>query len=230
MSIFAVVPVEVIQDRRLTLEQMRVLIALMSFRNKAGDTVWPSRAAIAELTGMHTANISSATSALVNLGWLEKDGKGGYSKSTRYTIKVPAVCSTTVVERATVAEWATVAESANTTVAERATRQVAESATRIEQTNEQTIEQTNGWGAARPARAKHGKRRPLSSNPPEFDEVLAQIEIEVQGFMTPEEKLAEAEAFTDYYQAVGWVRKSGAQIFSLEKLVADWIGRKEAQQ
>ncbi len=230
MSMFAMVPVEAIQDRRLTLEQMRVLIALLSFRNKAGDTVWPSREAIAERTGMHPANISNATSALVKLGWLEKDGKGGYSKATRYTIKVPAVCSRTVAERATVAEWATVAESANTTVAEQATRQVAESATRIEQTNEQTSEQTNGLGAERPTRTKNGKRRPLSANPPEFDEVLEQIELEVQGFMTPEEKLAEAEAFADYYQALGWVKERGAQIFSLENLVADWIGRREVQQ
>ena len=230
MSMFAMVPVEVIQDRRLTLEQMRVLIALLSFRNKAGDTVWPSRAAIAELTGVHTANISSATSALVQLGWLEKDGKGGYSKSTRYTIKVPAVCSRTVAERATVAESATVAEWAYTTVADQATRQVADSATRIEQTIEQTKEQTNDWGASRPARATNGKRRPLSANPPGFDEVLSLIEYEVQGFMSPEEKLAEAEAFSDYYQAIGWVRKGGAQIFSLEKLVADWIGRKEMRQ
>lgn len=224
------VPIEVIQDRRLTLEQIRVLVALLSFRNKVGDTVWPSRAAIAERTGMHPANISSATTALVALGWLEKDGKGGHSKATRYTIKAQEVCSQTVAERATVADAATVAERATPTVAQQATRPLADSATRIEQTNEQTREQTNDLGASRPTRAKNGKRRPLSANPPGFDEVLSLIECEVQGFMTPEEKLAEAEAFTDYYQAIGWVRKGGAQIFSLEKLVADWIGRKEMQQ
>jgi hypothetical protein len=46
---FALVPIEVVMDRRLTLEQTRVLIALFSFRAKNTDTVWPSRAAIAEL-------------------------------------------------------------------------------------------------------------------------------------------------------------------------------------
>ena len=51
-SEFSVVPLEVVQDRRLTLEQTRVLIALFSFRNKATNTVWPSRAAIAERTGV----------------------------------------------------------------------------------------------------------------------------------------------------------------------------------
>ena len=86
---FAVVPLEVVQDRRLTLEQTRVLVALFSFRNKVTNTVWPSRAAIAERTGMHPSNISSATTALVNLGWLVKEGNGGHSKVTRYTLCVP---------------------------------------------------------------------------------------------------------------------------------------------
>ncbi|MVT36797.1 hypothetical protein GO497_02945 [Acidovorax citrulli] len=50
---FSLVPIEVILDKRLTLEQTRVLIALFSFRNKVTDTVWPSRAKISERTGMH---------------------------------------------------------------------------------------------------------------------------------------------------------------------------------
>ena len=138
----SVVPIEVIQDRRLTLEQTRVLIALFSFRNKVTNTVWPSRAAIAERTGMHPSNISSATTALVALGWLQKDGLGGYSKSTRYTLCVPDLSKpTTVADQATVAESATVAERATTTVAERATQTVADQATRKEQSIELSIEQ-----------------------------------------------------------------------------------------
>lgn len=94
---FAAVPLVALADRRLTLEQIRVLIALLSFASKDSPVVFPSRQAISELTGMHLANISSATSALENLGWLKKDGKGGYSKATRYTITVPD----TVAEQAT---------------------------------------------------------------------------------------------------------------------------------
>ena len=136
-SEFSVVPLEVVQDRRLTLEQTRVLIALFSFRNKATNTVWPSRAAIAERTGMHPANISAATSALVKLGWLEKVGKGGFSKSACYTLKLP----TTVADQATVVDSATVARSATNTVAHSATSTVAHSATRKEQSIEQSNEQ-----------------------------------------------------------------------------------------
>lgn len=141
---FAVVPLEVIQDRRLTLEQTRVLVALFSFRNKVTNTVWPSRAAIAERTGMHPSNISSATTALVSLGWLLKEGTGGHSKSTRYTLCVPELVKpTTVAQQATVAESATVARSATPTVAHSATPPLADSATRKEQSIEHTNEQKN---------------------------------------------------------------------------------------
>lgn len=210
---FAMVPVEVIQDRRLTLEQMRVLIALLSFRNKAGDTVWPSRAAIAELTGVHTANISSATSALVQLGWLEKDGKGGYSKSTRYTIKVPAVCSRTVAERATVAESATVAEWAYTTVADQATRQVADSATRIEQTNEQTSEQTTICACT-----------PLSECPPTLDDVISAFMANDAASVLPD---TEAPALFDWYQSTGWLGNGGKEVYSLAELIDKWLEEPE---
>ena len=132
MTAFAQVPIQVIQDSRLTLEQLRVLIALLSFGNKHGGSVWPKRALIAERTGMHPANISAATSALVKLGWIEKVGKGGFSKSVCYTIKLST----------TVADQATVARSATNTLADSATSTVAHSATRKEQTIEQTKEQT----------------------------------------------------------------------------------------
>lgn len=157
-SQFSVVPLEVIQDKRLTLEQTRVLIALFSFRNKVTNTVWPSRASIAERTGMHPSNISSATTALVALGWLAKDGLGGHSKATRYTLcspdlepkKVVQPAAPTVAERATVAQSATVAEratvaaSATQTVAQSATPPLADQATRKEVSIEVSIEQSNG--------------------------------------------------------------------------------------
>lgn len=170
-GMFAMVPLAVIQDRRLTLEQTRVLIALYSFRNKTSDIVWPSRETLASLTGIHPSNISSATTALVGLGWVKKAGDGGLSRAARYTLCDPVE---TVAEQATnsVAEPATknVAERATPKgkkVAESATQKVADQATTPEQVtvadsargpvadsattpvadsargNEQTIEQTN---------------------------------------------------------------------------------------
>ncbi|MFN5744632.1 MAG: helix-turn-helix domain-containing protein [Methylococcaceae bacterium] len=157
MTAFAQVPIQVIQDSRLTLEQLRVLIALLSFGNKDGGSVWPKRALIAERTGMHPANISAATTALVKLGWLEKVGKGGFSKSTRYTLKMPTTVAHSATSGSTDAQKtvnrctanarrtlneATVARSATNTLVDSATSTVAHSATCKEQAIEQTKEQT----------------------------------------------------------------------------------------
>lgn len=147
---FSIVPLEVIQDKRLTLEQVRVLVALFSFRNKTTNTVWPSRAAIAERTCVHPSNISEATTALAKLGWLTKEGLGGFSKSTRYTLTTPDLALQTIAQKATIAESATVAQSATRGIAQSATRAIAESATRTEQSIEQSNEQSNPSSASLP--------------------------------------------------------------------------------
>lgn len=144
---FTIAPNALWADHRLTLEQLRVLGALLSFCTPESRTCWPRRQLIADRSGVHIANVSSATTALEGLGWLVKDGKGGHSKATRYTITVPETLadSATVAEQATVAESARgmrVAESATVapaaTVADSATSTLAESATRKEETSEQT--------------------------------------------------------------------------------------------
>lgn len=86
---FAIVPVEACQDPRLSKMQLRVLIALLSFRAKNTDTIWPKRQALSELCGYTERNISKTTSDLVKLGWLQKEGKGGYSNSCKYRVTVP---------------------------------------------------------------------------------------------------------------------------------------------
>ena len=153
---FALIPIEVALDRRLTQRQMRVLIALFSFRNKTTNTVWPSRAAIAARTNMDETRISVATSDLVKLGWLLKVGEGGHSKATRYTLCVPEIEATTLPESGTVKAKRTVPQSGRVsgqstlpesgTVPESGTRPLPESGRSTlpesgrgkEQTNEQT--------------------------------------------------------------------------------------------
>ena len=110
---------------------------------------------------MHVANVSAATTALERLEWLEKTGKGGYSKATRYTIKVP----TTVADPATVAHSATVVDQASPTEADSATRPLADSATRKELTSEQTSKQTKESDAVRTATSIKGTRAPRASLP-----------------------------------------------------------------
>lgn len=131
---FAVVPLEVATDDRLTKMQLRVLIALLSFRAKNTDTVWPKRSSLAKRCGYNERTISKVTTQLVNLGWLEKTGKGGYSQSCHYRITVP--------ELDTVPEAETVPEPDTSTVSKPDTSTVPEPDTRNKQTNEQTNEQT----------------------------------------------------------------------------------------
>ena len=52
-SIFSLVPIDVLIDKRLTLEQLKILIGLLSFRSKNTDCVWPTRDQLAERCGMH---------------------------------------------------------------------------------------------------------------------------------------------------------------------------------
>lgn len=105
--IFSIVPIEVAMDRRLSMRQMRVLLALFSFRGKTTNMIWPSRKALSERTGLDASTISTATSDLVRLGWLKKEGRGGKSMATRYTLCVPDFDAQTVAESVTVAESAT---------------------------------------------------------------------------------------------------------------------------
>lgn len=136
INVFSLMPVEVWQDERLTFCHVRVLGALLSFRAKNTDVVWPGRAAIAERCRMHVSNVSKATKELVEFGWLEKEGLGGYSKSTRYRVIVPALEKTQPETQTTLVDSTTVAES--TTVVDSATRVVADSTTRKEETKEET--------------------------------------------------------------------------------------------
>ena len=65
------VPVEVALDQRLSKTHLRVLISLLSFRSRNSDTVFPARYELAARTGLAETKISTATSELEALGWLQ---------------------------------------------------------------------------------------------------------------------------------------------------------------
>ncbi len=85
---WAKVPELIIRDDRLTCRQLRVLLALLLHKGK-DSLVWPSRSTLAELTGFSENRISSITTDLEALGWLEKHGNGGRNRATRYRLKTP---------------------------------------------------------------------------------------------------------------------------------------------
>jgi len=132
---FSMVPLAAFSDRRLTYRQLVVLSVICSFRQGSNDlTVSAGRDEIAERCGLHPSVISAATTDLVNLGWLEKSGRGGRAMKTTYLITILETVaeSETVTHYATVSKPVTVAESE--TVAESVSKTVADSATPLYRT------------------------------------------------------------------------------------------------
>jgi len=158
MSI-AVIPMSAITDDRLSKTQLRVLLALYSFRNpKSTNVVFPGREKLAQITGYPVTKISKTTSDLEKLGWLVKDGNGGRSKTTRYSL-----CET-VPETVTVTESETV-----TDLTLNGTRIGILNGTRIGEglLIDQGIDQNISTGDAKPARRKkvNGQSRVTQNTP-----------------------------------------------------------------
>lgn len=126
---FSILPIEALKDTRLTLRDLRVLIALHAFKDQAGRC-WPSRGLLAALTGLPEARISVATTRLAALGWVAKEGRGGRSQACRYRLGVPE----TVTESVTVTDPVTVTKPVTKTVTDSVTKTVTETVRGIEQT------------------------------------------------------------------------------------------------
>ena len=88
MSRFAKVPIEVLQDDRLTKKDLNVLIALYAHADKTGYC-FPSRKTISNISKVHLSDITRVTARLREFGWVTKKGSGGNSGSARYQLHIP---------------------------------------------------------------------------------------------------------------------------------------------
>lgn len=187
VNIFSFLPIEVNLDPRLTLQDLRVLIALFSFRNKTTNVVWPSRSKLSERCRMDVTKISVATGRLEKFGWLTKEGKGGFSKSTKYELTVPEFDLITVTEQVTVTDSVTVTQQVTRGVTYPVTRGVTEQVTGKELTNELTNVTKS---------SKRGSRLPQGWLP--SPELVAWAKAQ-----RPDLNLREVlESFTDYWNSV----------------------------
>ena len=83
---FGIFPLEVMQDHRLTLIETRVLLALLTFRNKTTNLCWPKRAQLADRCGYSPARVSNSVTGLSEKGWLVVERR---KSGSRYELKVP---------------------------------------------------------------------------------------------------------------------------------------------
>ena len=114
-------------DHRLTLIETRVLLALLTFRNKTTNLCWPRRAQVAERCGYSVSRISNSISSLGEKGWINTTrSKSG----NKYEITVP--------------ELGTISK-----VPEPGTCKVPEPGTSLPLTDKRTDQRTNQYVRAR---------------------------------------------------------------------------------
>ena len=77
---------EILQDKRLSLNQIKVLLALFSFRNKTTNLCFPSRNSISKKTGIRVTTVSDVTTELVSLNWVSKKW---HDSKYKYEITIP---------------------------------------------------------------------------------------------------------------------------------------------
>src|SRR3990167_7262661 len=136
-SDFSIVPNAVLADRRLTLTHMRILIALLSFRRRNTDTVWPGRESLAERCGgIHLVNLSKALGELTDLGWLIKERAKDNYKKIEFRFVIPDLESTN----------SHLAESTNSYITEIFNRDIEHAAHEAKPPQPKKIESTGiGW-------------------------------------------------------------------------------------
>jgi len=170
VDIFSIMPVEIFADDRLTKTDLRVLGAILSFRNKTTNLCCPRREAIAERTGLPICKISTATTHLVELGWLEKSGNGGRSSPSHYDFRLPDKFDAKVTEPASGSQGKTVTESVtvtdSVTVTESVTKTVTDSVRGKEQTREQRKE--SPYGDSKKSGERNGERFLLEALPDDW--------------------------------------------------------------
>ena len=157
---FAVLPLWVLQIN-LTETELRVLIALYSFRSKGAMEIWPSRESIAARAGIaDSRRVSRVTSRLCKKGLIRKsrrnDARGNVyelcsekrsvaAESADVEVDDSYTSNESEVHESYTRPQSEVHESCTSQVYESCTSQVYESCTRIEETNELTNELTNNY-------------------------------------------------------------------------------------
>lgn len=225
---FGLVPVEVCYDSRLSLRQMRVLIALFSCRNRSTNLINPKRERLAMLTGLRVDRITEVTSDLVKLGWLVKVGNGGRSSPNHYQITTPehlteALCHATnktkepaITPPDLVSYEETPPETGSKNPPDLGGKTHPEKGGGKEQTIEQTKEQK--------------RKVPKEKNDSEAKSRSAKPGIlEITEFIRLKNYAVDAVVFFNHYESNGWV-VGKARMRCWKAALANWNARETKQR
>ncbi|MGB1317124.1 MAG: helix-turn-helix domain-containing protein [Flavobacteriales bacterium] len=142
---FIFAPVDLL-SANLTPNELRVMLALYSFRGKNTNTVWPGRDSLTERSGISDpTTVSKVTSRLQEKGWLKKK-KRGFTGGNNYELTVPEK----VDDSSNVEVLSTMDKPSTPNVEETSTSNVEVLSTCKEHTIEQTKEHTNTKSADKP--------------------------------------------------------------------------------
>ena len=84
---FLITPFEILTDKRLTLRQIRVLMAICSWRKSNTNLARISRQMISDRTGYSLTRVTDITTSLVKIGWLKKSGNLGKKQWSEYQLQ-----------------------------------------------------------------------------------------------------------------------------------------------
>jgi hypothetical protein len=149
---FSIFPIDLLQ-LDLTPQELRVMIALFSFRGRNTNTIWPSLDLLAERAGMpDKKQVSKVTSRLVDKGFLRKRRRG-FAGGNVYELTLPddddgadlavRAVSPKVEEFTTLANSSKVEDFTTSKVEEFTTSKVEDSSTLLEVKKEVTKEVNN---------------------------------------------------------------------------------------
>jgi len=228
-----ILPYEVLADDRLTLRQLRVLMAITSWRKANTNLARVSREMLSERTGYPMSRISEITTQLVEMGWLIKRGDGGRGKWSYYALaeinsgdeqtEKPAkkdknLSETNSHQNGNGYQNRNGYQNGIETVTDSVSKTVTNSVTH--DTTERSTERVQGEKAQPKAKkpAKN-KRQPVRKNPPTFDEVFA--------FAEKKGNPGIAKKFFDYFEAGDWRDAKGNDVFNWKQKMLTWLSREE---
>lgn len=197
---FAIFPIELLQ-LDLSETELRVLIALYSFRDKHANTVWPSLDLLAERAGVKDkTRVSKITSKLMERNLITKK-KRGFTGGNVYGFVSESDDVANLDESAKLGEKPKLGKCANAKLDESANSNLDESAKCNELTNEHTNEHTRELGSP-PAQRKHADAQRTHSGCRLPDDWTPDVVFAASNGMSELDALTEAERFRDYWRSV----------------------------